>query len=92
MINLIIFILATYGFANALVNENIFSKLRKFIDKKFHYSALNKIFNCITCMGFYVGMVFGFLLPIEDPYIRIIIGGFIGSAICKIIDIKIIRF
>lgn len=91
MIDLIIFLLASFGLMNAIVYESVFYKVRQWIDKTFKYSILNKIIKCGTCTSFYTGMLCSFLLPMDYNLINIIVCGLISSAINKLIIIKFFK-
>lgn len=88
--SLIIFILASLGMTNIIVRENIFAKIREFIDKKLPYSMLNKIMTCLTCCGFWVGIILTLLFP--SLGINWLIGGCISSICNKIVGLLLYKF
>lgn len=97
MISLIIFCLISLSITNLLVEEYIFSWLRKLINKYFPYSLLNKMIQCQTCLGFWVGFLLVLTMPNLLPIlgyeliINSVIGGLISSIINKIILITIYK-
>ena len=95
---LIIYLISVLGLTDIIVNQEIAKKPRKFINKYFHYSKLNKLFNnkfltelvsCEVCTGFWVGLglSFAFTLPFH-----FLVGGLIGSAINKIVGHLLYKF
>ena len=90
MLELIAFILVTIGIANIIVNEEIFSKPRNWVEKVFPYSLLNKLINCTICMGFWVGIGIILIAPQLLPVIglslivKCLLGGAIGSIVNRI--------
>lgn len=60
--NFIIWSLATFGAANIIVYSAIFQKLRASTIK---LPFINKLINCILCMGFWIGVFWG--LTIWSP-------------------------
>ena len=91
---LIYFILAVYGISNILVNEYIFSKPRKFIEKWFPYSLLNKLFHCTICMSFWIGVFLYQMISINTGYfaLDLIITGSLASGVTKILEFILIRY
>ncbi len=61
--SLIIFILCTLGVTNIIVFGEIFDRPRNWVDRVFHYSMLNKLIQCTTCMGFWVGLGLSLIFP-----------------------------
>ena len=94
MLELIIFIAATFGLTNIIVYESIFNRPRTWIARVFPNSLLNKAIKCPTCAGFWVGCIlFWILIPISSYVIlNILIAGFISSGIQKIIFSKLFTF
>ena len=86
---LVIFILICYGLTNAITKEYVFLWLRKFINKWFTYSILNKIITCPTCCAFWVGMIISLISPILS--LNFIFCGLISSSSVNIIE-KIIQY
>lgn len=88
-----IWALATFGAANIIVYSTIFQPIRNALAG---ISILNKLVNCILCMGFWVGMAWGFLVwnPsdyfllkqqfVYQPFIDAVFNGSLGSCICWI--------
>lgn len=90
MTTLIIFIIASIGLTNIIVREYVFEWLRKLINKWFPHSILNKLINCETCMGFWVGLVLALLFPAIG--IHWFLAGLISSAANKLILLTLYRF
>jgi len=88
MIELIIFILAATGMTNIIVRESIFGWLRKWINKVFPYSMLNKILKCPTCCGFWVGLIIALMFP--SLGINWFIAGCISSITNKLVFLYLI--
>lgn len=61
----IIWSLATFGAANIIVFSAIFKPLR---DKLANIKFLFKLVNCILCMGFWVGVFWGFTVWNPSEY------------------------
>ena len=81
---LIVFLLTTASVTNIITKEYIFYWVHAAIEKKFpNCEWLNTLINCPTCMGFWVGVAFCWLLPM--PWL--IVAPFMSSITCKIIDI-----
>jgi len=97
VISLIIFCLVCLSITNLLVEEYIFLWLRNFINKIFPYSLLNKVIQCQTCLGFWVGFLLVLMIPNILPIlgfgliVNSLIGGLISSIINKIILITIYK-
>jgi len=87
----IIFLLAQFGLTNAISKEFIFEGLRT---KLSNYSLLNKLISCETCLGFWIGCLFSFILSSITGFliIDIIIAGLIASAFNKIMLILLYKF
>lgn len=94
MINLILFIITSLSITNIIGKEYIFNWFRKFIDKYFKYSLINKMINCSTCLGFWVGIGISFIFPqfLPNIWLNMVVCGSISSIINKIIDIKLFTF
>lgn len=51
---LLIYILITFGFCNIIANGNIFEPIKSIIS---NYSIwVFELLNCVTCLGFWVGL------------------------------------
>lgn len=87
--NLLIFILASMGLTNAMVEENIFAWLRNLVKKYFPYSLLNDLVNCQVCMGFWVGIGLSLIFPFGVHWF---LCGLISSAVIKLIYTIIYKF
>ena len=75
--NLILFVLATIGLTNIVVESTIFAPIRE-LAKKFLPNYLSKVFDCFQCSGFYSGLICSFIFITHDPLF--IVGcGFAGS-------------
>lgn len=90
MIGILLFILASVGMTNIIVREYVFEWLRNWINKVFPYSLLNKLFQCETCMGFWVGLFISLMFP--EFNIHWFIGGLVSSISNKLINIMIYKF
>jgi hypothetical protein len=92
--NLLIFILVCLGVTNIIVREHIFLWLRNFIGKWFQYSLLNKMINCEVCMGFWVGVFFSFMFPIQHQYdlMTMLMAGSAASGSIKLIYLTLYKF
>jgi hypothetical protein len=90
---LIIFIIATLGMTDIIVNQGIFDKPRNWVDRVFHFSLFNELIHCEVCMGFWVGVGLSFLipLPIVTPC-NFFIAGLISSAVNKIVGLLLCKF
>ncbi len=71
--DLIIFILASIGLTNIIVNSNIFKPVREWMELQ--SEALGELFGCVTCVGFWVGL----FLPMFYFDMPCLIGGAISS-------------
>lgn len=93
LVNFIIWSLATFGAANIIVYSTIFLPVRNAVQ---NISVLNKLVNCILCMGFWVGLFWGLLvwspasyfllkqnLPLQ-PLFDAVFNGSVGSCVCWI--------
>lgn len=85
--NLIIFILATLGCTNIIVNEYVFAWFRNWITKVFPKSLLRKLIDCATCMGFWVGVVLALIFPALG--LNWFIAGCISSVANKIVGLLV---
>ena len=78
---IILFILTTYGLSYIISNEYITSPIRKYIKKKNDW--LGHLISCLYCTSFWVGLISGIFL-LSGIYIYL--GGFIGYTSVKIIQ------
>jgi hypothetical protein len=62
--NLLIFILASYGMTMIIVYSKIFEGLRKKINS-YNNELINYMLKCCMCMGFWVGIFNWFLINIK---------------------------
>lgn len=56
LISFILCMLAGVGATNLLVNSSLFFELREFLGR---YAIIDSLINCMTCSGFWVGIVIG---------------------------------
>lgn len=63
IINFLLFILSGIGITNLVVNATILDGPREYMGNK--SSFLKKLLSCMTCSGFWVGFVLGFLFNIN---------------------------
>ena len=97
--NFLIWSLATFGAANIIVYSTIFQPVRNSVAK---IPLISKLINCILCMGFWVGVFWGFtiwspseyfILKQSLPYQIIfdaLFNGSLGSCISWIIYLMIV--
>lgn len=87
MINITIFLLATFGISSIITKEYIFAQFRKLFSK---VEFIHKLINCTACFSFWVALGLSFLIPNLLPITNIIlyhfICGVIGYAFTKIIS------
>jgi len=81
IVHFLIWLLAVCGVTNTIVREKVFEKPRNIVEKYFKETWVSYLFNCETCMGFYVGIMLVFLLPYDCGNIagNILISGFASS-------------
>ena len=77
MTNLVIFVLASIGFCNIMIESFIMESLRNWIQGRV-YPSVYKIFTCYQCMGFWTGLICGLILISLNPLIALCCG-FAGS-------------
>ena len=77
MINLLIFLLASFGMTMILVYGSIFEKIRP------KQGFFGKLFKCTMCTGFWSGIFINILLFIlnKDLFNSIILGSFLSGCI-----------
>jgi hypothetical protein len=90
----LIYILVGWGLTGILVNGSIFSSLRNFFLVKVHF--LGKLFTCVQCSGFWVGILMGilsFFEIISSPFwdcsqwlVQVLASGFLISGSSVIIN------
>lgn len=91
MINLFVFIVATYGMTNIIVAGKIFAGIRGWLDSGQNQISkqLSNLINCYMCMGFWAG-IFWYVLGIfpsinlncPSKIVYWLLAGCIGSAGC----------
>ena len=84
---LIVFILATYGLTNIIVNESVFRKQIEWIKKKLPF--LKNVLSCPTCCAFWVGVGLFLLAPVTLSglfLVDILLAGLIASGAINIIE------
>lgn len=64
MLNLLIFILASYGMTMIIVYSKIFEALRSKINL-YNKELLSYMLKCCMCMGFWVGIFNSFLINVK---------------------------
>jgi hypothetical protein len=96
--NFIVWSLATFGAANIVVYSTIFKPIRLALGKM---PFFGKLVNCILCMGFWVGLMWGlliwspaeyFILKQQVPYqifFDMLFNGSLGSCISWLIYLSI---
>jgi len=96
--NFIIWSLATFGAANIVVYSTIFKPVRLALGKM---PFFGKLVNCILCMGFWVGLMWGlliwspaeyFILKQNWPYqivFDMLFNGSLGSCVCWLIYLSV---
>ncbi len=91
--NFLIYILIGWGITDILVNGSIFNGIRNYFLVK--SPAIGKLFSCIQCSGFWVGILMGCLFysdlifsPFEKSHFLsdILISGALISGSCVIIN------
>jgi hypothetical protein len=91
--NFLIYILIGWGITDILVNGSIFNGIRNYFLVK--SPAIGKLFSCIQCSGFWVGILMGILFyldlifsPFDKSYFLfdILISGSLISGSCVIIN------
>lgn len=89
MIELIIFIFLSISITNIVVFEHIFDFLHRFIDKYMSKTMIHTLFNCPTCLGFWVGAGLFWFFPIqyEWSFLTILVAGFISSISNKLFNL-----
>jgi hypothetical protein len=87
---LIFFTLASMGLCFIVVHGDIFKPVRDGIDK-LGWIKLSRLFSCPQCMGFYCGMLLGWLLdPVPDLRwwpVGIFACGFVASFACYFVNV-----
>tara|TARA_R100001510_G_C7596340_1_gene164326 strand:- start:170 stop:493 length:324 start_codon:yes stop_codon:yes gene_type:complete len=96
LVSVVIWLLACYGMTNIIVLSSIMRPLRELFKK---IPMLYKLFNCMLCMGFWVGVFWGAFL--WDPFmnmwdpltsaslpLRLMFDGCLSSAVTWIIYLK----
>lgn len=91
---LLLFIICTISATNIIVREYVFHWLRYLINRFFPHSMLNKLINCETCTGFWVGVALTLLFPYLGIEIGIhwLIGGLISSILNKTYALLLLKF
>ena len=91
MLNLVLFILASYGLTLIVTGGHIFSPLREFVSKIFTYNPLE----CAMCFGFWAGVLLYYLfwllgIKLADNLWMGPVFGLIASGtsylICQLVD------
>lgn len=84
--NLIYFILASYGLTQTLVYGSIFNGIRP------TKGLLGELFSCPMCLGFWVGILlwcvnpYTELINFDDSYITALLLGFVSSATSYVLN------
>ena len=91
--NFLIYILIGWGITDILVNGSIFNGVRNYFLVK--SPAIGKLFSCVQCSGFWVGILMGILFysnlifsPFDKAYFLsdVIASGALISGSCVIIN------
>lgn len=98
LVNFIVWSLATFGAANIVVYSTIFKPVRTSLAR---VKFFGKLVNCILCMGFWVGVMWGVTvwspaeyfilkqqLPLQNLF-DILFNGSLGSCVCWLIYLAI---
>jgi len=90
----LIYILVGWGITGILVNGSIFSSIRNYFIVKVPF--LGKLFTCVQCSGFWVGILMGILSSLEiisSPLwdypkgtVQVLVSGFLISGASVIIN------
>lgn len=62
MINLLIYLLVVYGATNIVSRERVFEWFRESLRE---YDKIYELFTCPTCLAFWVGIFFNFMIPLN---------------------------
>lgn len=83
---LLMFLLISFGLTNVIVNESVFEKYITHIKESNMF--LNGMLSCPTCFGFWAGMIVyaGFMFPITGLPIDCILAGLMSSGVINIIE------
>ena len=94
MIFTILFFLSGFGLTNIIVREKIFERPRKFIEKYFPYSMVNKIIHCESCCSVWVGFMLFWMIPAISPYIllNVLIAGLSLNSFVRILATALYKF
>ena len=92
LVSVLIWILACYGMTTIIVSSVIFEPVRNLVQ---NIQPLHKLFNCMLCMGFWVGVFWGGLF--WDPFSKIdtfypmqlLFDGCFGAATTWLIYLKV---
>lgn len=90
---LVAFILITYGLTNIIVNESVFRKQIDWLRSLNPF--LNSVLGCPTCLSFYIGVGLYMLMPFTLSgimLIDILLSGLLASGAINIIEQIKIRF
>jgi prepilin signal peptidase PulO-like enzyme (type II secretory pathway) len=65
MVNLLVFLIISYGFSNIVVTSEIMSKFRKVFS---YIPIFGGAVNCMMCFGFWVGVILSFIVvsPVQN--------------------------
>jgi len=90
---LLVFILATYGLTNIIVNESVFRKQVEWVKKKLPF--LKNVLSCPTCCAFWVGVGLFLVAPtaLSGLFLAdVLLAGLIASGAINIIEHLKIKF
>jgi hypothetical protein len=80
---LILYILIVYGITNIITREYIFEGFRnKMLKNEFFW----QLFNCPTCLSFWIGICLSFISPLSLIWYNIIFNGFLCSGVINLIE------
>lgn len=80
--NFILYCMATIGLTNILLDSNLFAPVRDFLQKHLP-TKVYEVFECHQCMGFWSGLLTGFILITSNPF-QVFLCGCAGSFLSTI--------
>ena len=73
MDNIILFVLACAGFTAIMIESTMLQPLRDYLKANIH-AYIYKVFECYQCMGFWTGLICGFILLSHNIFVAILCG------------------
>lgn len=73
MESFLLFVFAVIGFTLLIVDSYILQDFRNFMKRKLPAKTY-KVFECYQCMGFWTGMISGFILISFNPFVFFLCG------------------